>query len=78
MSLLRVELFHDVEDGNWHHRVPALHINGGGTATREEAERDCLAAIAFALRGDPRDYDADAEILTLNVIVTPASAQGSH
>jgi len=26
---------------------PALHINGGGTATREEAERDYLPAIAF-------------------------------
>jgi hypothetical protein len=78
MSLLRVELFHDDEAGNWHHRVPALHVNGGGTATREEAERDCLAAIAFALQGDPRNYDTDAEILALNVIVKPASAPGSH
>ena len=34
MSTLRVELFHDDEAGNWHYRVPALHINGGGTATR--------------------------------------------
>ena len=40
MSLLRVELFHDDEAGNWHYRVPALRINGGGTATREEAQRD--------------------------------------
>ena len=39
MSLLRVELFYDDEAGNWHYRVPALHINGGGTSTREEAER---------------------------------------
>jgi len=38
MSTLRVELFHDDEAGNWHYCVPALHINGGGTATREEAE----------------------------------------
>ena len=52
MSTLRVELFHDDEAGNWHYRVPALHINGGGTATREEAEQDCLAAINFALQGD--------------------------
>jgi hypothetical protein len=61
MSLLRVELFHDEEAGNWHYRVPALHINGGGTATREEAESDCLAAINCALQGDPRDYDTSAE-----------------
>jgi hypothetical protein len=69
MSLLRVALFHDDEAGNWHCRVPALHINGGGIATREEAERDCLAAIEFALRGDPRDYDASAETLSLDVSV---------
>jgi hypothetical protein len=73
MSLLRVELFHDDEAGNWHYRVPALHINGGGTATREEAERDCLAAIEFALQGDPRDYDPHAEALTLDVSVVPAA-----
>jgi hypothetical protein len=53
MTTLRVELFHEIEAGNWHYRVPALHINGGGTATREEAEQDCLAAISFALQGDP-------------------------
>ena len=57
MSALRVELFFDEEAGTWHYRVPALHINGGGTPTREDAERDCLSAIAFALEGDPRDYD---------------------
>ena len=54
MSALRVELFFDEEAGNWHYRVPALHVNGGGTPTREDAERDCLSAIAFALEGDPR------------------------
>jgi hypothetical protein len=27
------------EAGNWHYRVLAVHINGGGTAIREEAER---------------------------------------
>jgi hypothetical protein len=73
MSLLRVELFHDDEARNWHYRVPALHINGGGTGTREEAERDCLAAIAFALQGDPRDYDTDAETVTFDVSVAPAA-----
>jgi hypothetical protein len=73
MSLLRVELFHDDAADNWHYRVPALHINGGGTATREEAERDCLAAIEFALQGDPRDYDPNAEALTLDVSVVRAA-----
>jgi hypothetical protein len=73
MSALRVELFWDEEASNWHYRVPALHINGGGTATREEAERESLAAIAFALEGDPRDYDPSAEAVTLDVNVAPAA-----
>ena len=73
MSALRVELFFDEEAGNWYYRVPALHINGGGTPTREDAERDCLSAIAFALEGDPRDYDTDAETLAFDVNVAPAA-----
>jgi hypothetical protein len=73
MSALRVELFFDDEAGNWHYRVPALHINGGGTTTRADAERECLSAITFALEGDPRDYDADAEAVTLDVRVAPAA-----
>ena len=73
MSALRVELFWDEETSNWHYRVPALHINGGGTATREQAEEESLAAIAFALEGDPRDYDPSAEAVTLDVIVAPAA-----
>jgi hypothetical protein len=43
MSALRVELFFDDEAGNWHYRVPALRINGGGTPTREDAEQECLS-----------------------------------
>jgi len=61
MSVLRVELFFDDDARNWHYRVSALHISGGGASTREEAERGCLSAIAVALEGDPRDYDSDAE-----------------
>jgi hypothetical protein len=38
MSALRVEFFFDKEASNWHFRVPALHINGGGAATRADAE----------------------------------------
>lgn len=73
MSARRVELFFDDEAGNWHCRVSALHINGGGAATRDDAERDCASAIAFALEGDPRDYDTDAETLTFDVNVAPAA-----
>jgi len=40
---------------------------------REEAERDCLSAITFALEGDPRDYDANAETVTFDVRVAPAA-----
>ena len=69
MSALRVELFHDDEARNWHYRVPALHINGGGAATRADAERECLTAIDFALAGDRRDYDANAEAVTFAVNV---------
>jgi hypothetical protein len=70
---LRVELFHDDEAGNWHYRVPALHINGGGAVTREEAERDCLSAIDFALAGDPADYDDATDAVAFKVQVTPAA-----
>jgi hypothetical protein len=73
MSSLRVELFWDEEAGNWHYRVPALHINGGGTATREDAERESLTAIAFALEGDPREFDPSAQAVTLDVRVAPAA-----
>jgi len=70
---LRVEFFVDGEADNWHYRVPALHINGGGTATREDAERQCLDAIAFALEGDPRDFDGEAQAVALDVSVTSAA-----
>jgi hypothetical protein len=71
--LLRIELFFDDEAGTWHYRVPALHINGGGLPSCQNAERDCLAAIAFALEGNPADYDPTAEALTLDVTVAPAA-----
>lgn len=73
MSGLRVELFYDQEAGNWHYRVPALQINGGGMPSRVEAERDCLSAIDFALEGNPQDYDSTAEAITLGVTIAPAA-----
>ncbi len=72
VSALRVELLFDDEARNWHYRVPALHINGGGSPSRADAERDCLEAIAFALEGDPREFDPDSEAVTLDVNVAPA------
>jgi hypothetical protein len=73
MSARRVELFYDEEASNWHYRVPDLRINGGGTETRAEAERESRPAIAFALAGDPRDYDPGAETVMLQVSFAPAS-----
>ncbi len=73
VSTLRVELFFDDEARNWHYRVPALHINGGGSPSRAEAELDCLDSIAFALNGDPREFDPDSEAVNLDVNVAPAA-----
>jgi hypothetical protein len=72
---LRAEFFFDDEANTWHYRVPALHINGGGTATREDAQRACMDAIEFALEGDPSDYDydCDTQAVALEVSVVPAA-----
>ena len=51
--------------------MPARRINGGGTASREDAEHGCIEAISFALQGDPNDSDSDA--VTLDVRVAPAA-----
>lgn len=73
MSRLRVELFYDDEAANWHYRVPALRINGGGCSTRADAEADCLSAVTFALEGDPQDYDFEADVVSLEVSIAPAA-----
>ena len=70
-TTLRAELFWDSEAQNWHFRVPALHINGGGKPTREEAQRACFEAIALALKGDPADYDPAAMVISFHVTVAP-------
>ncbi len=56
-----------------HYRVPALHINGGGTATREDTQRECMDAIAFALEGDPSEDDSDTQAIALEVSVAPGA-----
>lgn len=72
-TMLRAEFYLDDEADNWHFRVPALRINGGGTASREDAERECLAAIAFALEGNPDEYDSDTQAVSFEVSVVPAA-----
>jgi hypothetical protein len=72
MSTIRAEFFWDEEALNWHYRVPALHINGGGLATREDAQQDCLDAISFALEGDPAEYDDSSQAVTFDVSVSAA------
>jgi hypothetical protein len=66
-------LFSTRRPGTWHCRVPALHIDGGGLPSRHAAEQDCLSASAFALEGNPADYDPTAEALTLDVTAAPAA-----
>jgi hypothetical protein len=73
MSALRVELFHDDDAGNWHYRVPALNISGGGTATRVEAEQECLAAISFAREEDPAD-DLVSETIEFVLVLGPRAS----
>jgi predicted RNA binding protein YcfA (HicA-like mRNA interferase family) len=72
-TTLRAEFFFDDKANTWHYRVPALHINGGGTPTREDAQRECMDAIAFALEGDPSEYDRDTQAIALEVSVAPAA-----
>jgi hypothetical protein len=72
-STLRAEFFFEDEANTWHYRAPALHINGGDTTTREDAQRECLDAIAFALEGDPSEYDSETQAIALEVSVAPAA-----
>ncbi len=72
MNVLQAELFHDDEARNWHYRVPELHINGGGTPTRAEAEQECRAAIAFA-RLDLGEAGANPETIRFELSVGPGA-----
>ncbi|MGH3907715.1 MAG: hypothetical protein ACRDTE_26580 [Pseudonocardiaceae bacterium] len=72
-ATLRVEFYYDDEARNWHYRVPALHINGGGAVSRAAADRDCMDAISVALQCDPNDYDYDSDAVTFAVSVAPAA-----
>ncbi|MDQ3988313.1 MAG: hypothetical protein M3291_03780 [Actinomycetota bacterium] len=72
-TMLRAEFYFDDEANTWHYRVPALHVNGGDAATRQDAEHQCMDAIAFALEGDPDEYDRDSQAVALEVSVAPAA-----
>jgi hypothetical protein len=64
----------------WRGRTFPAGIVAERDPTREDAGNDCVSAVAFALEGDPRDYDT--ETLTFDVNVAPeqpdsAAASGS-
>ncbi len=67
---LRVESCFNDEACNWHYRVPALHIIGGGTASTKTPSVT-VDAISFVLQVDPNDCDCDA--VALDVSVAPAA-----
>ncbi len=48
-----IELYQ--EPDHWWFHVPALHINGGGCTTRDEAICHCADAIRFALECPPSE-----------------------
>jgi len=51
---------------------PQVH-SGVQRRGHERVPQHCLSAIAFALEGNPADYDPSAEALTLDVTVAPAA-----
>jgi hypothetical protein len=57
--------------------LAALKRDGWAETRRSGSHRvlvkDDQQRIAFALEGDPRDYDTDAEALTLDENVAPAA-----
>lgn len=70
---LRVEFFYDDESHNWSYRVPSLHIIGGGTETREEAEAMARESILFTLEGDENEpVPAGNEVAYFRVSIEPA------
>jgi hypothetical protein len=59
-----VDYFYDEESRNWHFRVPALGVTGGGDTTPEAAQRHAAEAIAFTLdcqRDEQTDWPASPQ-----------------
>lgn len=46
---------------------------GGGTATREDAQGECMDAITFAQEGHPSEYYSETQAIALEVSVAPAA-----
>ncbi len=70
---LRVELFEDVETGQWCYEVPALSIIGTGCPTRDDAETFAVEAIEFTIEGEDERPSAGAEVLVYEVQIARAS-----
>jgi hypothetical protein len=80
-AVVRVEYFYDLESRNWGFEVPSLHIIGGAD-TREEAEKQAIAAIAYALdcahvRDTPSDRDVSYVQITIDRETLLVSQQAS-
>ena len=68
-AVVRVEYFYDPESRNWGYEVPSLHIIGAAD-TREEAEEQAIAAIAYTLDcAHERNLPSEGEVGYLQVTV---------
>jgi hypothetical protein len=81
-ALVRVEYFYDPDSRNWGYEVPSLNIIGGAD-TREAAEEQAIAAIAYTLDcAHERSLPTEGEVGYLQVTVdrerTVAAQQASQ
>jgi len=72
---LRVDYAYDDQAGTWAFHVPALHVVGGGDASRPAAEKHCMEAIAFTLEaiGGEAEQPPRGDVVEYEVQLTPAS-----
>ena len=75
---LRVEYVYGPESRNWSFVVPALNIIGGAE-TREDAERQVIEAIDFALWSDAQEpVPEGAEVAYLTVTIEQQVTAGKR
>jgi hypothetical protein len=68
-ALVRVEYIYDPDSRNWGYEVPSLNIIGGA-GTREAAEEQAIAAIAYSLDcAHERSLPSEGEVGYLQVTV---------
>ena len=66
---VRIEYTYDPESQNWSYRVPSLGIVGG-SETRDDAEREVIEAITYALEDEPEAAEPiDGEIRYLELSI---------